>query len=860
MQRFLGIFLLLGCVSLAASETRLAIDGKAAVSVMHAQDASEHVRSAASDLAGVLGRMTGAAFSIESGGEARGIIVGTVAQFPDVPGAGKLDASDPLRREEYLIRTDGGRVWLIGATDAGASHAVWEFLHGFGYRQYFPGPDWEIVPAKANLSADLDVFASPSYKTRVFAWHFGNWPELNAETQAWEIRNRVPPPGMFPEIFRLNTSHTYGAVINQYRSAFDAEPAMRSIVQGKPTGKLNPAHPRTIEVLQQYALEWAQKNPESDCISMDPSDGGGWGTSPDELAIGTPSDRAVFIANAVATFLNDRFPGKFVGIYAYNEHSPAPTRVRVDPRVIVSFATAFIRGGFSVEELMQAWGAMGAQLMGIREYHSVAAWDMSRPSGGRAASLQYLAETLPKYHALGARFYTTEAGENWGSQGLGNYFTARAAWDLKDAAGADAMLDEFIAKCFPEAQETMRDFYRQNLHPKRSALLSSDLIGRMYRQLHAAREATTDPAARRRIEALIVYTRYSELLLAYSNARASEAPDDQQHAAMEALVKFAYRTRSTRMVSSLAIYRDASNPRRNKALQTIPGTDWKIPEGKNPWKNSEPLTGSEIDAFVSEGIAHHPLLEFEPVRSEENLVPATPLAAASGSRPPKDFQVHIRGNNQLLTWSDDPAQPIRFSGAGGSIYTNLGDVTVSLLRLDPEAGEGAGEEGDDELPVFTKPDAQTSLPPDKEMREILLQPAATGVYVIQTQDASGGFQIRDFPAARFLTVESSISRTLNLIGRTDFVFYVPKGTKIVGALVRGRGQILDDQGQVVSELTGESRYVSIPVPAGRDGSFWRYLGMVGGRLQLLTVPPYLAPSPAQMLLPREVVEADRAGG
>ncbi len=858
----LALLFLLPLTSALTAPTPIAEGGKALLPVVHAPEASRPVRQAAEDLADILGRITGATFSIETGGEPRGIVVGTVKQFPTVPGAGQLDPADVLRREEYLIHSDGKMLWLVGASDAGASHAVWDFLHRLGYRQYFPGENWEIVPKTGSITADFTVFESPAYKVRSFAWHYGNWRDLKDETVRWSTRNRIALPQIFPDVFRLNTAHAYSAIINGAREIFDANPGMRSVVNDKVTSKLNPAHPQTLEAVKQYAAAYFEKNPDAFSISMDPSDGDGWGTSPEEEAIGTPSDRAVFLANEVAEFINGKFGQKFVGIYAYNAHSPAPTRVKVNPAVIVSFATAFIQGGFSVEELMQAWGAMGSQLKGIREYHSVAAWDLSRPSAGRAANLNYLQKTIPRFHELGARFYTTEAGENWGPQGLGNYFTTRVTWDLEEAKQLDQIVERFVDDCFPEAREPMLAFYRELLHPPKSLPLSRDLIGRMYRKLAEARSLTTDPAALRRLNDLIHYARYSELLMAYLNARSSNLPPKEQQAAMEEVVKFAYRTRASRMVSSLAIFRDLASPRRNRALTKVKDTEWLVPEGKNPWKSSEPYPAGEVEEWVTQGIANNPLLDFEPVTYSRDLVPATPLPAtvqASASRQPRPFNAIVRGTNQFLTWTDTPSAAFDFHGRGGVTYTNRGPVTVSLFRWDPATGEqGAiGEADDEEAPVFAKAEAEVTLPPDKETRPISLQPSASGLYIVQSQDSVGGFQIQDWPETAFFTVESSLDRTFNVIGRTNAVFYVPKGTKKIGAFARGRGRILDPEGTVAYTLNGETGFISIPVPEGQDGAYWYFEGLVGARLKLLTVPPFLAPSPSQMLLPREVVEADK---
>jgi hypothetical protein len=47
------------------------------------------------------------------------------------------------------------------------------------------------------------------------------------------------------------------------------------------------------------------------------------------------------------------------------------------------------------------------------------------------------------------------------------------------------------------------------------------------------------------------------------------------------------------------------------------------------------------------------------------------------------------------------------------------------------------------------------------------------------------------------------------------------------------------------------------VPEGEDGKFWKIINGPRG-LKFLNIPPYLARSPQELLLPKEVVESDRS--
>ena len=51
-------------------------------------------------------------------------------------------------------------------------------------------------------------------------------------------------------------------------------------------------------------------------------------------------------------------------------------------------------------------------------------------------------------------------------------------------------------------------------------------------------------------------------------------------------------------------------------------------------------------------------------------------------------------------------------------------------------------------------------------------------------------------------------------------------------------------------------YFKVPVPPGQDGRLWSFRTTSGYRT-LMTVPPCLARDARELLLPAEVIEADR---
>ncbi len=103
----------------------LADGGKALQSIVIAAHASDATKAVAAELADYLGRISGAKFEIAAGDGSQGIVLGTLAEFPNPSQAAQLEIRNNYDgREAFAIRSETNRLQLIGATDMGASHAA----------------------------------------------------------------------------------------------------------------------------------------------------------------------------------------------------------------------------------------------------------------------------------------------------------------------------------------------------------------------------------------------------------------------------------------------------------------------------------------------------------------------------------------------------------------------------------------------------------------------------------------------------------------------------------------------------------------------------------------------------------------
>jgi len=809
-----------GCVTGASVEpTHVTVKGSPLMPVVVGDGASDRVKSAAATLAEYLARISSAKIKVTGGDGAAGLAVGLASDFPELGLAGRFAVGGIDDREHYLLKSHARGVHVIGATEVGVEHAVWDLLYRLGHRQFFPGRTWEVIPQTPSVSIAVNADQRPDYRARRIWYGFGLWDHNRKPYEQWCIRNRAVMG------FNLRTGHAYDGIISANKKAFEANPEFYGLFGGKRTStKICIGNPKLRALVVASAIRYFERHPDADSISMDPSDGGGWCQCDRCAKLGSVSDHALTLANAVAQGVAGRFKDKYVGMYAYNQHSPPPN-IRVHPNVVISIATGFIRGGYTVDELIEGWSEKGATI-GMREYYSVNMWSRNLPGAARGTNLEYLKRTIPHFHARGARFMSAESGDCWGPCGLGYYLAARMLWDVDEAKRLDALIDDFLARAFGPARAPMGEFYRL-IDGANRPLLCDDLLARMYRLLDKAKKLANTPDIHARINDLILYTHYVELFRDYKFAKGAA-----RQAAFERLIRHSYRIRGTMMVHSKAIYRDLV--RRDKQVSIPAGAEWGVPEAGNPWKSSKPFSGSKLKSILTAGIVKYQFAQIKAAEFGMNLVPATPLKLPKVV--PGSAGSHGRGVQTFYTWVDKPSIAISLKVTGGLIahYRNRGDAKVELWRGERQVASGK-----------TKPDGVE--------RTIILRPKHTGLHKITVSDGNDATRVR-WDAGTPMTILSSRREPASLATRWSLYFYVPEGTKTVGLFADGGGTLRDGVGATVFKFDGRKPgFHSIPVPKGKSGSLWKFHQCTGKRI-LLNVPPFLARSESELLLPKKVVD------
>ena len=434
-------------------------------------------------------------------------------------------------------------------------------------------------------------------------------PWLQDKWAKWRLRNRTA------ESFKLNTGHSYIGIIRRNQKEFDQHPEYLALRDGERGGwKFCISNPQLRALVVRDAIAQFKADPARDSVSLDPSDGGGWCECESCADMGSVSDRVVILANQAAKAVNALGLGdKYIGIYAYSDYSPPPT-VNVHPKVIPSMATAFIKGDQTFESMLEGWSRKTG-MIGIREYYGLPVWHQSMPGSGKASRPLPLAQTIREQHAAGARFMNAESDNAWGACGLGYYLASRLLWDVYTPVRPT--IDDFLHNSFGPAEKPMREFYD---FISSGPLHSDHMIGTMYRKLSAARELADDPAIRRRIDDLVLYTRYAEL---YRQA------SDQK--GFDRVVNFLWRSRTSSMADAIGMFSYLNrNARKSNTVTWIPGQpeSRSQPPERLRKRGDEPFTEKEIRVFVEEGIRNHNVLDFSPLGFSDDLVPLNPSCSS----------------------------------------------------------------------------------------------------------------------------------------------------------------------------------------------------------------------------------------
>lgn len=587
-------FSLLAASSVNASPIVLAGE-KGPIKIVVDAQASGTEKFAAQELSRYLGTITGDTFAVEyaahAGHSSAAILVGRKWAEDD----GISFPADQYGADGFLLRRSGNRILIAGIRPRGTLYAVYAFLEKLGCRwfapnfQFYAPASGEFVPHIKSPQVDrLDEISKPSFPYRSLYVEEGqsHTPQNLAQMVDWMAKVRlnlldVPVDYehwgrtkwdnyralVLPELKKRDLllevgGHGYQNFLPQNRY-FAQHPEWFGMIGGKRTDDPNvvfsTANPQAMATFIDNVRDYLRKHPEIDIFNCLPPDMTHWSQAPEDVALGSPSDRQMLVVNQLASALRTEFPTLLVQFNAYSNFLVPPERVRPLPSLLMSldpylrsfetslFDSSQAQNAFYITALKK-WtpGLIAPQHVMIYSYISKYQWrsfPILIPHLIDAEIKQY-----DKMKLGGLGTYSEPAC--WATFELDHYITSRLLWDA--GLNVDSELADYTHMRYAAAAQPVAQYLNlvEQVAPHALPILGTDLHADTEKTYvsqfeaaagmlaHARQLAAGDDAEEALIEKLEMGRRYTmnEMRLRLAFAQAGEGWSGAKMSAIEKLL------------------------------------------------------------------------------------------------------------------------------------------------------------------------------------------------------------------------------------------------------------------------------------------------------------------------------------
>jgi hypothetical protein len=404
-------------------------------------------------------------------------------------------------------------------------------------------------------------------------------------------------------------------------------------------------------------------------------------------------------------------------------------------------------------------------------------------------------------------------------------------WNPK--ADVDVLLTDFYDKAFGPAAVPMRRYY-ERFDKGNKPLLSSHLLATGFLDLQEAGQLAAGRAdVQARLDHLKQYLRSVHLRWLVDRAPDKATKKERTLAALT----HGYRTRYSYMNHWVGM-RDGWA---NEAAKEFNEPSWAPgdPTPKKPWAVDKPYTHEETEAEFREGLAFFRPDPVEEKQFSRNLVPVNFVTNGEKAAPVE--------SSQSYQWTLPYAlysvagEPLQLSIVTGTI-AHYRDLAPAQWTITDASGKRLGS---------------GRLPLDGKAHSIKVKVPRRGLYLLQFDDSSAGWQIKVAPGRHATVMLERAHRVEHAGWMQPMHFYVPRGTRELHYYWHGQPhRVHGPDGALLNEVNTKSEFVKIPVPQGADGKTWHFSQMMLGYLWFFNAPNNLAASPSALLVPKELAEKD----
>jgi hypothetical protein len=726
--------------------------------------------------------------------------------------------------EGYFIRSSEEHITFIGNSALALQHAIFDYLEQLGYRYYLPGEVWQVTPSISSPFVKYEKLTQPLYEFRSLANGQGFYRNKKVEGNFnfWSKANRLG--GSFP----IRVGHSYQTIVTNNAETFKQHPEYFADNIDKTNApfaaKFNVANKSLVDLVVSDALKrlavFKQTRQFMNMVSMEPSDGGGFCTSPECLKIGNTSDQVFYLTNVVARAVQKEYPGIWVGNLAYNEHIE-PTKFDLEPNVFVMVTNGFNRTKFSTNELLQKWSRK-AKKLGVYEYLSVYTWDNDLPGRANATHLDFLKKSIKGYYDNGARVYLAETNIGWISKGLGQYVTSKLLWDYR--INVDSLADDFYVKSFGTAAPVMKRLYK-SWETSPGGLISDNSLAEWLGWVKEADGMVSDNRIKERLNQIKIYLHY---LVLYRKLKTNPTTDN-----LNQVMGFAYRTFD---VSAFATVPVMTSLPFQSGFKGYGLYDKK----EHPWmQEAKQLNSKEVNSIFANDLSS--VKKIEGLRTFEY--------GRKFNRPKSvDVSVKMKPGNIAPSFTGETNFVVRIDKKSPD---NFFEIKSGYAARPPDAKpvtvkvyhylqyQSLKDEAD---VVFSAEQSEKLV-----SKKVSLETLEAGDYLVRVEDQFKMFSVK-FSLPISFSVMMSAEKSLltsSVTGLNTFYFSVLPGTKRFVIHKSKVLKLISPAGRLLDYTQNKQESIVIEVKENETG-LWQIFAQAGG-LHIEGVPPYLGVIPEKML-------------
>jgi hypothetical protein len=731
--------------------------------------------------------------------------------------------------EGYYIKSSEDHITFIGNSALALQHAIFDYLEQLGYRYYLPGEAWQITPAISSPFINYEKLTQPFYEFRSLANGQGFYrnKKVEGDFNFWAKANRLG--GSFP----IRIGHSYQTIVSNNAETFKQHPEYFADKIDKTaapaTAKFNVANKQLVELVVNDAIKrlsvFKQTRQFMNMVSMEPSDGGGFCTSPECLKIGSTSDQVFYLTNAVARAVQKEYPGIWVGNLAYNEHIE-PTKYDLEPNVFVMVTNGFNRTKYSTNELLQKWNKK-AKKIGVYEYLSVYAWDNDLPGRSNATHLDFLKKSIQEYYENGARVYLAETNIGWISKGLGQYVTSKLLWDYR--LNVDSIAEDFYKKSFGVASPVMKRLF-ESWESAPGGLISDNALAEWLGWVNEADQMVSDNRIKERLNHIKIYLHY---LVLYRKLKTNPTTDN-----LNLVMGFAYRTFD---VSAFATVPVMTSLPFHSGFKGYGLYDKK----EHPWmQNGNQLNSKELNSIFINDLKSVKKIEGLRTFKYGRKFNKPELIKVSTKMKPGNMAPSFTGETSFLVRIDkrSPDNFFEIKSGYAARPADAKPVTVKIYKY--LQYQALKEEAD---VIFSAEQSEKLV-----NKKIGLETLEPGDYLVKVEDQFKMFSLKFSPSISFsvmMSAEKSLL-TSSVTGLNTFYFSVLPQSKRFIIHKNKVLKLISPAGRLLEYTDNKQESIVVEVKENETG-LWQIFAQAGS-LYIEGVPPYLGVIPEKMLLPSDV--------